>query len=121
MIFVGYWKGLCLRWVYKDVVCGYIYLLLSHLWFSNSEEELLLLGALCSWQVSSQEVFERVCDLVLSDSLDVVEGFLGGGEWLVSGELEHLAESLDVSDSFLDLGELTACFVEFFLFEEAVS
>ena len=65
-------------------------LLLAHLGVDNAEQELLLFGALGGWEVSSQETFERVCDFVVGDGSDVLEGFLSGGEGLVSAELNHL-------------------------------
>ena len=99
----------------------YLYLLLTHLWINDTQKELLFLGALGGWKVSGQEAFERVCDLASSNGSDVLQGLLGGGEWLVSGKLDHLAESLDIHDGLLDLGKLTTCFVELLLLEDAVT
>jgi len=95
--------------------------LLTHFWIDDSEQELLLLGTLGGWEVGGQKVFERVCHFVASDGSDVLEGFLGSGEWLIGSQFDHLAESLEVSDGLLDLGELSASFIEFLLLEEAVS
>ena len=97
------------------------HLLLTHLWVRNTQQKLLLLGALGSWQVSCQKRFERVRNLVLSDVLDVFKGLLGSGEWLVSGKLNHLGKSFEGSNSLLDLAELTSSSIEFFLLEKAVT
>jgi len=94
--------------------------LLAHFWVGDAKQVLLFLRALSGWKVSGQEVFERVCNLTSSDGSDIFKSLFGGSEWLIGCELDHLAESLDVSDGFLDLGELATSFIEFFFFKEAV-
>lgn len=97
------------------------YLLLAHLWINDTEKELLFLGALCCWQVSGQETFERVCDFIACDGGDILKCLFCSSKWLVCSQLNHLGKSLDISDCLLDLGELTTSLIELFFFEKSVS
>ena len=73
---------------------------------SNTEQKLLLLGALGGWQMGGQELLESVGNLKLTNGCDILEGLLSSGEWLVSCELDHFRESFKRSDSLLNLSEL---------------
>ena len=81
----------------------------------------MFLGAFGSWQVGGQKLFESVRNLVGSDILDILESLLSGGEWLIGGELDHLRESFERANGFLNLTKLSSCGIELFLFEEAIS
>jgi hypothetical protein len=86
---------------------------------SAAQKELLLLGRLSGRQVLGEEVLKGLGNLVLSDFLDVFEGFLSSFEGLEGGELDHLGEALEVGNSLLDSLELSTSLVELLLLKEA--
>ena len=71
--------------------------------------------------MGGQKLFESVRNSIGSNILNVSESLFCGGEWLISGKLDHLRESFQRANSLLDLTKLASSGIEFFLFEKAVA
>ena len=69
---------------------------------TDSESELLLLRRLGGWQILCEELLEHRRYFALSNRFDVLESLFSCCEGAHCLELDHLAETFDVSDGFLD-------------------
>ena len=94
--------------------------LATHVGISNTQQELLLLGALSRRQARRQEVLERGRDLILSNGHNILKCLLGCLKRIAGRELDHLSEPVQTQNGLLDLGQLSTSFIEFLLLEQAV-